>query len=163
MIPDSVEHGQLQTLDFDWPLFNQDVEHQPRWQESVLRTHGLIAQADALIVASPEFNGMVTPFLKNAVDWLSRMAYIRSDVSNVFLDKPVLLCSASTGGSGGAMGLLSARALFSYVGACVFGQTLTLPWAPQHWTELGFALSEDQHEVAQDALSRFIGPVSKRA
>ena len=156
MVPGGIERSGLQTSDLDWPLFNQDLEQQTQWQQAVLKAHHQIAQADALIVASPEFNGMVTPFLKNSVDWLSRLAYIRPDVSNPFLDKPILLCSASTGGSGGAMGLVSARALFSYVGACVFGQTLTLPWAPQFWTDAGYLLPEDQQEIAQDALTRFI-------
>ena len=137
-------------------MFNQDHEDRPDLQSAVLRTHQRLAQADAWIVASPEFNGMVTPFLKNSVDWLSRLAYIRPDIPNVFLDKPILLCAASTGGSGGVMGLTHARALFSYVGACVFGQTLTLPFAHLHDTGSGMALDPDQQGVAQNALERFI-------
>lgn len=161
MIPPEVEKLHLQSLDFDWPLFNQDFEHRPELQSDILKTHHKIDQADGLIIASPEFNGMVTPFLKNAVDWLSRLAYIREDISNPFLDKPILLSAASTGGSGGAMGLLSARNLFSYVGACVFGQTLTLPWAQQHWTELGYFLEEEHLRYVDDALKRYIGLCGK--
>jgi NAD(P)H-dependent FMN reductase len=157
MMPPDIEKIHLQSLDFDWPLFNQDDEHRPSLQTEILKTHQKIAQADGLIVASPEFNGMVTPFLKNAVDWISRLAYIREDVSNPFLDKPILLVAASTGGSGGSMGLLSARSLFSYVGACVFGQTLTLPWAQQHWTEMGYLLQEEHNISIDDALKRYIG------
>jgi chromate reductase len=55
----------------DLPLFNQDVEDQgdpapvKAWKDAV-------RDADALLLACPEYNGGVTGVLKNAIDWASR-------------------------------------------------------------------------------------------
>ena len=55
----------------DLPLFNQDVEDQgdpapvQAWKQAV-------RDADALLLACPEYNGGVTGVLKNAIDWASR-------------------------------------------------------------------------------------------
>ena len=55
----------------DLPLFNQDVEDQgdpapvQAWKDAV-------RNADALLLACPEYNGGITGVLKNAIDWASR-------------------------------------------------------------------------------------------
>ncbi|TMU55111.1 NADPH-dependent FMN reductase [Flagellimonas algicola] len=57
------------------------------------------ALADGFIVASPEHNGLPTAFLKNLIDWISRID------QKFFGDKPVLLLSTSPGYNGGASNL----------------------------------------------------------
>lgn len=146
----------LRASDLAWPLFNEDLENDLPLQTQVMQIANRLLKADALIIASPEYNGMVTPFLKNVVDWTSRMPHIQPDVRNAFLDKPVLLCAASTGGSGGVTGLSSARSLMAYLGACVFGQTITLPHAHLQWTEAGFWFESETQKIFDDALQRFV-------
>ncbi|WP_225829861.1 NAD(P)H-dependent oxidoreductase [Streptomyces sp. NK08204] len=55
----------------DVPLYNQDldVEDCPK---PVQRLRTAIAEADGLIIASPEYNGSIPGVLKNAIDWASR-------------------------------------------------------------------------------------------
>ncbi|CAN5406809.1 NADPH-dependent FMN reductase [soil metagenome] len=55
----------------DLPLFNQDVEDQGD-PEAVTAWKSAIRNADALLLACPEYNGGVTGVLKNAIDWASR-------------------------------------------------------------------------------------------
>jgi chromate reductase len=52
------------------PAFNQDLEHAP--PEPVRELNALIEAADALLIATPEYNGSVPGVLKNALDWASR-------------------------------------------------------------------------------------------
>jgi chromate reductase, NAD(P)H dehydrogenase (quinone) len=145
------------------PLFNQDLENMPAVRAEVAELHQVFMASDGIVVASPEYNGQLTPYLKNIIDWVSRLAYIDPTFKNPFIDKPVLLCAASTGSSGGAMGIPSARALFGYVGAMVFGETLCLPFAHQAWTEAGYFFEDEfenkihnlSHRFAQHA-ERFI-------
>jgi chromate reductase len=53
------------------PHYDQDLdgEHVP---ESVVAFRSAVAAADALVVATPEYNGSITGVLKNAIDWASR-------------------------------------------------------------------------------------------
>ena len=103
------------------PLFNQDLERTPAVLSHVVALRDRLAAADGLIVSSPEYNGHVSPYLKNTIDWISRLARIDPDYAqpDPFQDKPVLLASASTGWTGGILGLRDARTLFSYLGCLV--------------------------------------------
>ena len=109
-----------------------------------------------LVVASPEYNGQLTPFLKNLVDWVSRLSYTSSRFEPVFCDRPVLLCSASTGWSGGAVGLPHARSLFGYVGSVVVGDAITLPFADQAWDADGEFLDPELQLRIDGATARIL-------
>ena len=128
--------------EIDLPRFNQDLEMLPDIQARVMAVHARISRADGLIIASPEYNGMLTPYLKNLIDWVSRMQFIQSETANAFADKPTLVCSVSTGWSGGAVGVNSAKALLSYVGCHVMGGAITVPQVAQIRTPMGFAFKE---------------------
>ena len=78
----------------DVPLFNQDVQNQGI-PAAVTRLAGEIAAADAVLIASPEYNFSVSGVLKNAIDWLSRVP------APPFKDKPVAILSATMGPLGG--------------------------------------------------------------
>ncbi|MBM3975299.1 MAG: NAD(P)H-dependent oxidoreductase [Planctomycetes bacterium] len=79
----------------DLPMFNQDVLD-AGIPEPVRRLRSELAQADGLLIASPEYNFSLTPALKNAIDWASRPP------DQPFQDKPVAIFSASLGPLGGA-------------------------------------------------------------
>ena len=79
----------------DIPLFNQDV-FDAGLPEPAKRFRAEVAAADALLIASPEYNFSVTAALKNAIDWGSRAP------NQVFQDKPIAMFSATTGPVGGA-------------------------------------------------------------
>jgi chromate reductase, NAD(P)H dehydrogenase (quinone) len=128
----------LNPREVDLPLFDQDLETQPPMIERVAAVHRRFAAAHGLIVACPEYNGQLTAYLKNLIDWVSRLAYLHRDWVNPFLDRPVLLCSASTGSTGGAVAVPHARALFGYIGSVVLGPTVSVSHAQQGWSPEGF-------------------------
>lgn len=122
----------------DLPLFNQDLEDDPIIMGRVAMLHQRFSASHGMIVASPEYNGQLTPFLKNIVDWVSRLSYIDNRFDSPFRDRPALLCSASTGWSGGAVSIPHVRALFGYVGCLVIGETICIPNANQAWSVDGY-------------------------
>jgi NAD(P)H-dependent FMN reductase len=140
----------------DLPLFNQDLEDDPIIMGRVAMLHQRFSDSHGIIVACPEYNGQLTPFLKNIVDWVSRLSYIDNRFDNPFRDRPALLCSASTGWSGGAVSTPHARALFGYVGCLVIGETICIPNAHQAW--LGDSYQFDPFFDAQicDATDRVL-------
>ena len=128
-LPDHALADRLHPHEVDLPLFDADLEEDPAVMAKVRALHARVLAADALIVASPEYNAMMTPWLKNWVDWISRLPWRDGAVPNAFADKPVLLAAASPGWSGGALAIAPTRALFGYCGAIVFGEAITLPYA----------------------------------
>ena len=79
----------------DLPLFNQDLLDAGA-PEAVKRFAAEVAQADGVLIASPEYNFSVTPALKNAIDWVSKLP------KQPWQDKPVAIFSCSGGPLGGA-------------------------------------------------------------
>ena len=147
----------LDPSDVSLPLFDQDLELEPSVVKQVAELHVRIMGSDGLIVSSPEYNGQLTPYLKNLVDWVSRMGYIDASFGNAFCDRPVLLCSASTGWSGGSGAIPSARALFGYVGSLVIGDTVCVPYAHQGWTdEAGFMFDQPFEDRINAACHRVL-------
>lgn len=137
-LPKTIERDFLFPQEVDLPLFNEDIEADAGLRAKVAQLHQRFSTCDAMIVASPEYNGQMTAYLKNLVDWVSRLAYVDPAFANPFLDKPLLLCSASTGSSGGMAGIGPARALFGYVGALVMGGAICVSHAAEKWSELGY-------------------------
>lgn len=70
----ATQHGASSITDGDigsLPLYNGDIEDQGM-PESVTQLATLIATADLVMIASPEYNHSISGVLKNALDWLSR-------------------------------------------------------------------------------------------
>jgi NAD(P)H-dependent FMN reductase len=153
----------LAPREVDLPLFDQDIETDPAVLARVAALHARVRDAHGLLVASPEYNGQLTPWLKNLVDWVSRLAHVDPTVEPPFTDRPLLLCSASTGWSGGTLGLVHARALFGYVGANVIGDTLSLPHAEQAWSDFGYLFDEAFELRIDAALGRLLRLAGQRA
>ena len=128
------DQAEIDLLDsVDLPLFNQDIENSTEVLGVVKALHERISLAEGMIIASPEYNGHVSPYLKNTVDWVSRLARIDAGYAaiNPFRDKPLLLASASTGWTGGALGLKDARSIFTYLGNLVVSDQLCVSDAEQ--------------------------------
>ena len=79
------------------PLYNGDVEASEGLPTQVAELKQTIAEADGLLMATPEYNNSLPGVFKNAIDWLSRPA---SDIKVVFGGKPVAVMGASPGGFG---------------------------------------------------------------
>jgi chromate reductase len=87
------------------PPFNQDLESTPT--QRVKEFKEKIRNADALLIATPEYNYSIPGVLKNALDWASRPFQ-----ENVLKGKPVAIMSASTGRFGGARAQYHLRQTF---------------------------------------------------
>lgn len=75
------------------PVFNEDLEQGTGGgPDAVKRLRREVAAADALLIATPEYNQSMPGALKNVIDWLSRAA-----PDPVLDGKPVAVIGASTG------------------------------------------------------------------
>jgi chromate reductase, NAD(P)H dehydrogenase (quinone) len=96
------------------PPYNADVEAAGD-PEPVVALKNAIREADALLVASPEYNYGVPGILKNAIDWASR-----PPDASVLNGKPAAIMGATPGMTGTARAQLALRQAF------VFTNTLAL-------------------------------------
>ena len=76
----------------DVPMFNEDTESTNPMHAGVARMREAIGSADALLLATPEYNQSIPGVVKNAIDWLSRPL-----PEDILAGKPVAILGASTG------------------------------------------------------------------
>ena len=88
--------GDSTHADIRFPLYDGDLEAAEGVPGSVRETARQIAAAEAVVIASPEYNQAVPGVLKNALDWISRVD------GTPWRDKPVAIMSAAAGRAGGA-------------------------------------------------------------
>jgi len=113
----------------DVPPFDQDDEAHPR-PESVARLNEAIANADAVLFSTPEYNASIPGQLKNAIDWVSRPV-----ATNALRNKPVAVVGASTGAFGAAWAQAELRKVLAALGARVLDLELPVPHAHTRFEE----------------------------
>ena len=92
--------------------------------EAVQRLREAIAEADAVLIATPEYNSSLPGQLKNALDWASRPF-----PDNALRNKPVAVIGASTGMFGAVWAQAEARKVLGATGARVVDVELPVPHA----------------------------------
>ena len=90
----------IDLADYEAPLYNADIEDSDGIPQGVLNFRRLVATHDALCLATPEYNGGMTPILLNMFCWASRPSPT-DDFGAVFQGKPVALMASSPGRLGG--------------------------------------------------------------
>lgn len=90
-------------LDINFPLYNGDDEEASGVPALVEAAAQQIAEADAVLISTPEYNKGPSGALKNALDWISR-AQVKP-----WAGKPLAVMSAAAGRAGGERAQLVLR------------------------------------------------------
>jgi NAD(P)H-dependent FMN reductase len=108
----------------DIPFYNEDIDGSDA-PAAAVKLRNAVADADAVLVVTPEYNGSYPALVKNAIDWLSR-PYGASAVSG----KVVAVIGGSLGQYGGVWSHDATRKGFGIAGANVVeALTLSVPFA----------------------------------
>ena len=129
----------------DLPIYDQDVESDV--PERVRRLREDWAAADAILFATPEYNGSVPGGLKNAIDWASRPTG-----GAALTHKTVAVVGASMGQFGAVWAQQDLRRILGIAGARVVGEEL--PVARAH---------EGLEEAVHDGLRRVLATLVEAA
>jgi len=121
---------------------------------AVARLRQAIADADAMLFATPEYNSSIPGVLKNAVDWASRPL-----ATNPLRNKPVAVIGASTGMFGAVWAQAELRKVLGATGARVSEVELALGHAHEHLDLDGYPTDETQQEALRDSVEVLLGQV----
>lgn len=158
-LPADVDHTIVSPGDVTLPMYCSDLEANPAAIAANKHLHARLVEADALIVASPEHNGMLSAYLKNILDWQSRIAAMSPGSRAALTKKWVLLASASPGQLGGIQGLQQAKYAFSYLGCYVFPTLVTVANANTRFETEPPALGEPLESFMQSVIQQFCDEV----
>jgi chromate reductase, NAD(P)H dehydrogenase (quinone) len=126
------------------PPFDEDDEAAPAL--AVVRWRATIADADAVLFATPEYNSSVPGQLKNAIDWASRPTE-----EAVLRNKPVAVIGASMGSFGAVWAQAELRKVLAAAGARVINRELPVATAHEAFERDG-ALKDRDLTVELDGI-----------
>jgi len=135
------------------PAFDEDLETTP--PEPVRELFAAIEGADALLIATPEYNSSLPGALKNAIDWASRPF-----PENVVRRKPTAVIGASTGLFGAVWAQAEVRKTMKASGAHVLESELPVGMADYAFAEDGALADPELTERYRDLLGDLVREVS---
>ena len=118
------------------PPYDADLDTTPP-PEPVRRLRELIAGADGLIFATPEYNSSIPGVLKNAIDWASRPR-----ATTPLEGKPTAVMGATTGHFGAVWAQADLRKVLGSTGARVVEAEVSLALADDAFAETGKPLDK---------------------
>ncbi|MGP4132293.1 NAD(P)H-dependent oxidoreductase [Pantoea tagorei] len=130
------------------PHYNADIQEKG-FPEVVTKMAREIAQADGLIIVTPEYNYSIPGVLKNTLDWLSRVS------PQPLASKPVLIQSASPGTIGGARAQYHLRQILVFFDARVLNKPEAMIGQVNQKVQNGILADEITREFIKNQLESF--------
>jgi chromate reductase, NAD(P)H dehydrogenase (quinone) len=143
--PEGVE-VELWTGLAELPHYDQDLEGL-EVPASVARLREEWGAADAILFATPEYNGSVPGGLKNAIDWASRPVR-----ASALTNKTVAVVGASTGQFGALWAQADLRKILGTAGSRVVGSELPVARAHERFDDEGRLHDAELFEQLRAAL-----------
>jgi chromate reductase len=135
------------------PAFNQDEEKNVPQKVTELKAR--IRAADAILIATPEYNYGLPGVLKNAIDWASRPYG-----DNAWSGKPVAIMSAALSMGGGVRAQYQLRQAFVFLNMeAVVQPEVAIGNAPQRYDEQGNLTDETSKKLIAQLVKNLVDKV----
>ena len=155
LLPREVEFEQWTDLKAV-PPYDEDDDVQPG-PAAVTELKAAIAEADAVLFATPEYNASIPGVLKNALDWVSRPL-----ATNPLRNKPVAVVGASTGAFGAVWAQAELRKVLAAIGARVVEGEVAVGHSPTRFDDNGTLVDEDLREQLGEVVDALVSAVAER-
>jgi chromate reductase, NAD(P)H dehydrogenase (quinone) len=140
----------------DLPMYNQDNEG--ALPPEVVRFKNEIAQADGVLIVTPEHDRSIPAVLKNAIDWGAR-PWGKSS----WPGKPAFITGTSPGAIGSALAQQHLRSVMTGLGMILLGGEAYVTFKPNLINEHGDIGDEGTKRFLADFVDRFADLVSRLA
>jgi NAD(P)H-dependent FMN reductase len=144
----------ISLADYPLPLFDADFAADAGLPRNAVQLKHMLAAHQGVFIASPEYSASVTPLLKNAIDWISRVRERGEPTYAAFKGRVFAIGSASPGSAGGLRSLMALRQILELgCGALVIPEQVTVARPDQAFDEMD-NLKDENLAAALKALAR---------
>jgi chromate reductase, NAD(P)H dehydrogenase (quinone) len=113
--------------DYPLPLMDEDFEKEKGVPENAVKLARLFVAHDAVLIATPEYNGSMPPLVKNTIDWISRVHRDGGRPLKPFSGRVAAICSSSEGHFAGIRSANHLRAVLAHIGMEVIAPQVSVP------------------------------------
>ncbi|MBL8565040.1 MAG: NAD(P)H-dependent oxidoreductase [Hyphomicrobiaceae bacterium] len=143
--------------DYPMPIYDGDLEAEVGPPDQARKLKHVMGLHTGIFFASPEYNSSISPLLKNAIDWVSRVREDDEEPLEVFRTRVFAIGAASPGALGGLRGLNAVRQVLELgVGALVLPEQFAVARA-------GDAFDEHGHLKDKDMQGKYKAQIQKLA
>ena len=131
------EVTRISLQDYPLPIFGADLEVRTGTPENAVKLKQMIMAHQGVFIASPEYSASVTPLLKNALDWVSRVRERGDPAYAAYKNRVFAIASASPTATGGLRSLMALRQILELgCGALVIPEQIAVQQAETAFDEM---------------------------
>ncbi len=147
----------ISLIDYPLPMYDGDLEARSGPPESALKLKRAFCAHHGIFIASPEYNASLTPLLKNAIDWITRVREGKEPPLAAFKDRIYALGAASNGTYGGMRSLLALRHVLELgCGALVLPEQIAVRGAAQAFDDMDEFKDEAMAALLRRVVARLV-------
>jgi len=141
--------------DYELPLFDADLAATSGPPAAALKLRQMLVAHRGVFITSPEYSASVTPLLKNAIDWVSRVRERGEPTYAAFKGRVFALGSVTSGSGGGIRSLMALRQILELgCGALVIPEQVSVPRAERAF--------DDDDNLKDEALAAALRAAMRR-
>jgi NAD(P)H-dependent FMN reductase len=127
----------ISLADYPLPLYDADADARAGQPDNAVKLKHMITAHHGVFIASPEYSASVTPLLKNALDWVSRVRERGDPTYAAYKHRVFAIAAASTGATGGLRSLMALRQILELgCGALVIPEQVAIPDADRAFDDM---------------------------
>jgi chromate reductase, NAD(P)H dehydrogenase (quinone) len=156
-LPGGVDYVSFERL-AEIPAYDGDLEESGETPAAVAELREAMREADAVLIATPEYNSSIPGALKNALDWASRPAG-----ESALMGTPAAVIGASTGMFGAIWAQAETRKVLGALGGRVLERELPFPRAQDSYADGRLTLTPEQSGALEELLRELIASAEEAA
>ena len=143
--------------DYPLPIYDADFESRSGPPENAIKLKQMIMAHQGVFIASPEYSASVTPLLKNALDWVSRVRERGDPAYAAYKDRVFAISSASPAATGGLRSLMALRQILELgCGALVIPEQIAVQQAETAFDEMDDIIDGRTANLFRAQLARLV-------
>jgi NAD(P)H-dependent FMN reductase len=151
------EVTRISLQDYPLPLYDADHDADMGQPANAVKLKQMIAAHHGVFIASPEYSASITPLLKNALDWVSRVRERGDPTYAAYKGRVFALGAVSPGRLGGLRSLMALRQVLELgCGALVIPEQVAIPLAEQAFDEMDNIADTGMANLLRAQLARLV-------
>jgi NAD(P)H-dependent FMN reductase len=151
------EVTRISLQDYPLPLYDADHDADMGQPDNALKLKQMIASHHGVFITSPEYSASITPLLKNALDWVSRVRERGDPTYAAYKGRIFAIGATSPGRLGGVRSLMALRQVLELgCGALVIPEQVAIPSAEQAFDEMDNIIDAGMANLLRVELARLV-------
>jgi NAD(P)H-dependent FMN reductase len=152
-----VDVTRISLADYPLPLLDADLLADAGPPANAVKLTRMLTAHQGVFIASPEYTASVTPLLKNAIDWMTRVRERNEPADAAFKGRVFAIGSASSGAAGGVRSLMALRQILELgCGALVIPEQINVGRADQAFDDMDNLKDENLAAALKAMVRRLI-------